>query len=372
MLSSLTLSVRSESQEEFLLILPSVSDLKMIQCLQAVFQLVFRSPPKLHCRGVKDLLVKTFRIDDVSWEPPPSVYEEREETRAEKKKISLADLGDIPLSIFHEVMEKLDTGVECHEQAEDEVPDLLEEVVEDEEVEEVKVPDTTMRKVDLTEYELPKYGERICSVCEKSFKSWHLLTAHFVRHNSSPEERPIYFCKVCRQWATNRVEIETHKHLTLPPVTRLSFKCDQCDKQFKRKQQLETHQLVHSGLKQFGCEKCGKLFKQRGHLQAHVEEIHETNLEKRDFICSQCGRGFPSRRKLNYHLHHTHSDNKPKKQVCNICGKSFSRAKLRPHQMRDHENNLPFSCQFCDKRFVSKYYVTRHLRQAHKVENIEI
>ena len=236
-------------------------------------------------------------------------------------------------------------------------------------------PSRKLVKVDLGEYQLPRLGEKTCSVCQTSFSSSQLLIKHFVRHNWSSEKQ-FYFCKVCNQWATNTIEIQTHKHLAQSKANlqsapaRRQFRCGEpgCNKEFRLKHQLETHYLVHSGVKQFGCEQCGKLFKQIGHLQAHVEEIHETNLERRDFICNLCSKGFPSSRKLAYHSRYTHGEKKHQKYVCNICDKSFSRAKLRPHQMREHENNLPFSCQFCEKRFVSKYYLTRHLKQAHKLD----
>ena len=106
MLSSLSIKMRG--QEEVTLIFPSLSDLKIIQCLQAIFQLVLKSPPRLHCKTLSDLLSKTFQTDQVSWEPPQSVYQD---SPADKPpRISLSDLGDIPLLMFQQVMEKIETA----------------------------------------------------------------------------------------------------------------------------------------------------------------------------------------------------------------------------------------------------------------------
>ena len=129
---------------------------------------------------------------------------------------------------------------------------------------------------------------------------------------------------------------------------------------------MEAHELVHSGLKQFACECCGKTFKQIGHLKAHVEEVHVVDRSSKCHICPQCGKGFPSTRKLNYHTTYTHTVKRLQRLECKICGKTFSRAKLKPHVMRVHENNLPYRCQYCGKGFVSRYYAERHVGQSHK------
>ena len=95
MISSLTVSLRREGgEEEHSLIFPSLSELKIIQCLQAVFQLVLSSPPKLRCQTVQDLLSRTFSIDQVSWQPPDSLYQDQEDGAIkEKKKVSLSQFN---------------------------------------------------------------------------------------------------------------------------------------------------------------------------------------------------------------------------------------------------------------------------------------
>ena len=140
--------------------------------------------------------------------------------------------------------------------------------------------------------------------------------------------------------------------------TSHKYICDSCHKIFKKKHHLESHLLIHSHTKPYTCQYCDKSFRQSGHLKLHIDEIH--NLAEENVSCPKCNREFSSKRKLQYHVNHVHKEKK--KFGCNICGKLFSRGKLKLHILRDHEKTLPFLCEVkgCQKRFVSPYYLKRH------------
>ena len=137
------------------------------------------------------------------------------------------------------------------------------------------------------------------------------------------------------------------------------FSCCHCKKTFKRNHHLKSHMLIHNQSKPFTCQYCDKSFRQSGHLKHHVEEIH--NLVENYFSCLKCEKVFSSKRKLKYHSVHVHSEKM--KYGCKDCGKLLSRSKLKQHIMRDHEKTLPFTCEIlsCQKKFVSHYYLKRHL-----------
>ena len=145
--------------------------------------------------------------------------------------------------------------------------------------------------------------------------------------------------------------------------TALQHECDQCGKKFKRKHNLKNHSVVHTGLKKFKCLQCDKSFKQIGHLKAHSEEVHQAGSEKENCVCNLCQKYFKSERKLKYHQKHTHSVRK--KHSCLTCGKEFSRGKLKQHILRDHEKSFPYNCPYCRRKFVSNYYLKRHIRSNH-------
>lgn len=58
--------------------------------------------------------------------------------------------------------------------------------------------------------------------------------------------------------------------LSLHPPGERTFKCDQCDSTFKRKDTLNVHiQVVHDGHKKYKCDLCEKAFVTPSVLKSH-------------------------------------------------------------------------------------------------------
>ncbi|XP_055850688.1 zinc finger protein 75A-like [Episyrphus balteatus] len=60
----------------------------------------------------------------------------------------------------------------------------------------------------------------------------------------------------------------------------LPFKCDHCDKRFRRKKGLTVHLVSHSGAQPFICAFCEKPFSLRSNLKVHQRKIHPNELAK--------------------------------------------------------------------------------------------
>jgi len=81
-----------------------------------------------------------------------------------------------------------------------------------------------------------------CTECHKTFRMKEELKIHFRVHSG---ERP--------------------------------FKCNQCDKCFKQSTDLKRHILVHTGEKKYRCPQCGKHFTLLGNMRLHQRRIHPIN-----------------------------------------------------------------------------------------------
>jgi len=326
-------------------------------------------------------LSSLLSLDNIRWQPPDM----REGTEAHKPRIECS------LDMFDQVVEKINRDksevtseealTEDYSQSNDDVSSQHEPIV----LVKKKSSISSISKVNLNDYVFPRTKDRECSICFKIYPSGIRLRAHFLKH--SHEETRYQFCKYCNIWLDSDLEFHLHisQHklkycsfckVSFPSTSSLEshscvrpYPCTVCDKAFRKKQHLESHSFIHDKIKQYSCETCGKLFRQRNHLRKHREEVHEADPSKRDCVCNQCGKGFATQRRLDYHRNHTHTYKPKTKLKCHICSKEFSRGKLKPHMMRVHENQFPFTCGTCGKGFVSKYYLQRHIKQSHEPKN---
>jgi len=74
-------------------------------------------------------------------------------------------------------------------------------------------------------------------------------------------------CLEAQQWLR---ESRSHKWSSILAAGERTFKCDQCDATFKRKDTLNVHiQVVHDGHKKYKCDLCEKAFVTPSVLKSH-------------------------------------------------------------------------------------------------------
>ncbi|KAG5831603.1 hypothetical protein ANANG_G00305450 [Anguilla anguilla] len=191
-----------------------------------------------------------------------------------------------------------------------------------------------------------RYG---CSHCGKLF----LKQSHVRAHQIPSRDGKPFRCSLCGGDFAVKCSLKLHQRTAHAGEKKL-HRCSHCGKLFGTPGQLRTHQVVHTGVKQFRCAQCGKGFTAKTSLSKHQLAVHRG---ERPFPCDMCGRIFSQRSGLKGHQR-IHTGEKPFE--CLDCGKSFrSSSSYKKHKVV-HTREKAFCCEVCGKCFTASNNLKRH------------
>uniref|UniRef100_A0A0K8SB90 C2H2-type domain-containing protein n=2 Tax=Lygus hesperus TaxID=30085 RepID=A0A0K8SB90_LYGHE len=195
------------------------------------------------------------------------------------------------------------------------------------------------------------------------------------------DDPPIYYqCTICKTFFSHSNTARSHEFCG---SGEKPFKCKLCNKRFVKKCDRDNHYRTHTGERPFACSFCNKTFQLKHKLSRHIRS--HTGI-KGDFECLKCRRSFICKEALRKHEVSKHTSeatkcklckkvfdnneerskhkcsrkNRKKEQVCEICGKRFSRNwNLTVHQ-RIHKGQRPYECSTCQKTFRLRQHLERH------------
>ena len=121
------------------------------------------------------------------------------------------------------------------------------------------------------------------------------------------------------------------------------------------------------------CKKQSPLNEAESHYKECITGIWErvrqkNNLDKKSReVCDTCGKSI-TRNKMRDHKRRHHNDGEVEFLHCDKCNNKYvSRTGLRNHMMQAHDN-VTFNCSTCNIDFDTKYKLFAHQRKAHSTE----
>ncbi|KAL0809189.1 hypothetical protein ABMA28_011415 [Loxostege sticticalis] len=201
-----------------------------------------------------------------------------------------------------------------------------------------------------------------CSYCEKSFNAKYTLKLHENTHTKTE----IFKCDLCLKDFAYKQSLKIH--LRGHYGTKRKFVCHICGNGFNDKTNLGSHiKTVHEKLRPFACEMCPKTFTAKKHLTVHIRK----HTGETPFECDQCEKKFESLGILNNHKQKSHQKKGPN-YVCKVCRRRwFDKSLFVKHLRKAHIGQRPYKCTECDKDFVCKYSMKRHVEQHSGVKSFE-
>ncbi|XP_054833961.1 zinc finger and SCAN domain-containing protein 31-like [Eublepharis macularius] len=187
-----------------------------------------------------------------------------------------------------------------------------------------------------------------CTVAEEGFREGLVLPRQEGFHNAETLSQ----CQDCGRNFVRKDLLMRHQRIHMLDKMR---KCSYAGKTFCPRSSLILHERTRAEEKPFQCSGCGKRFTRNSLLIKH----EKTHGGEKLYNCSTCGKGFVYSWNLIKHKK-KHTGEKP--YQCSACGKTFfERSDLIRHE-RTHTGERPYKCSLCEKCFSQKWLLIKHER----------
>ena len=216
-----------------------------------------------------------------------------------------------------------------------------------------------------------------CKICKAVFQGSKLLYNHMRQHRTKP-------CKLCWKMISEN-SLPSHVKNCGGSLEGM-LKCNECDYQTNRKQDLQRHDLKHNTVKEdstVACKECKKTFSKEKYLDQHIQVSHG----KKSHECGLCKKPFSTNASLQRHINSAHMSSlirsstgfgmfeevkpveKKSKFQCGQCEYETNRNKeLKRHIQSGHKEKISTDCDTCEYTSLNSANLKRHMSTKHKQE----
>ncbi|KAL1453118.1 hypothetical protein WDU94_007290 [Cyamophila willieti] len=163
-------------------------------------------------------------------------------------------------------------------------------------------------------------------------------------------------CKKCFKIFARKSYLRGHSCSEDLQINNKALECKFCHKRYSHKINLRLHLKLHNNPKQFQCHICLKYLSSSSSLKVHVK----THSNEKAFKCPHCDTAFNQKVHLNDHILSHHTNMRPFN--CQLCNKTYvSKSVLKKH-LKKHLGLFKYSCEVCSKRFFERSSLKKHMR----------
>ncbi|CAG9577476.1 unnamed protein product [Danaus chrysippus] len=188
-----------------------------------------------------------------------------------------------------------------------------------------------------------------------------------------------FTCQECEKNFDVKLDLEKHiidEHTERKEVQNNGVKeslperpqCVECGKVFSSRKTYRYHlNVLHKGQNRHPCPRCGKVYQWKSNLGRHLRS-HKAR-DSGELHCHTCDKRFSSVATYRQHLRvsRSHVSETDFTFMCNECGKKFvNKTRLRDHIDWEHLNKIKFKCSLCNKPFKCHTSLYVHMKNVHR------